>query len=126
MKKLGIITLHGYNNYGNNLQNYALLYTLEKLGYDVSTLIIEEKNINKIKNKIKYISKLNSMTTFKRLTEKIFKENNDNNAEEKVILKSRENQFRQFSKQYLNESFYQLDNHKDLEKLQEFSFFVSG
>ena len=37
-KVIGIITLNGYNNYGNRLQNYALTKILEKQGYSVYTI----------------------------------------------------------------------------------------
>jgi len=30
-RKVGIITLHGYQNYGNKLQNYALQEIVKKL-----------------------------------------------------------------------------------------------
>ncbi len=36
MSKIGIITLNGYFNYGNRLQNYALITYLQKLKEDVS------------------------------------------------------------------------------------------
>ena len=52
-KKLGIVTLNGYFNFGNRLQNYALTRVLEKKGFDVYTLW----NINKkekMKNFIKF------------------------------------------------------------------------
>lgn len=38
MKKVGIITLSGHNNYGNKLQNYALSKTIEKKGFIVETI----------------------------------------------------------------------------------------
>ena len=38
MKKIGIITLNGNNNFGNKLQNYALKKVIEKLKFNVETL----------------------------------------------------------------------------------------
>lgn len=38
MKKIGIITLTGYFNYGNRLQNYALAKVLSGLGFEVKTI----------------------------------------------------------------------------------------
>lgn len=38
MKKIGIVTLNGYFNYGNRLQNYALTKYLEGLGYKVYSI----------------------------------------------------------------------------------------
>ena len=40
MKKIGIVTLNGYKNYGNRLQNYALEEFLRSLDYDVETIWI--------------------------------------------------------------------------------------
>ena len=45
MKKIGIITLYGLNNYGNRLQNYATKYVLNHLICDVSN-ITELSSIN--------------------------------------------------------------------------------
>lgn len=38
MKKIGIITLNGYFNFGNRLQNYALSKVFRKKGYKVDTI----------------------------------------------------------------------------------------
>lgn len=59
-KKCAIITLYGLYNYGNRLQNYASQYVLEKLGYEVKTIVntdlfSKEKYIDRIKSYLKYI-----------------------------------------------------------------------
>lgn len=41
MKKVAIITLNGYYNYGNRLQNYAVQEVLRSLGFSVETIIIK-------------------------------------------------------------------------------------
>lgn len=46
MKKIGILTINGTDNYGNRLQNFALEYRLEKEGCSVVTI----KNLNGISN----------------------------------------------------------------------------
>lgn len=59
--KIGIITLTGYFNYGNRLQNYALQQILKSLNLDIKVETIEvvekkEKNIKqKIISKIDYV-----------------------------------------------------------------------
>ena len=53
-KKIGIVTItnDGYN-FGNRLQNYALQTVLERMGYDVETLIGDEtKDVGQISYKI--------------------------------------------------------------------------
>ncbi len=44
MKKIGILTLNGNMNYGNRLQNYALEQTILKLGLEVETIWLCNKN----------------------------------------------------------------------------------
>ena len=50
MKKVGIVTLTGNNNYGNRLQNYALSKKINEKGYKTYTLWF---NCNPIKYKMK-------------------------------------------------------------------------
>lgn len=42
MKKIGIVTLFGYVNYGNRLQNYAVQEILKKYGFTVTTLVVRD------------------------------------------------------------------------------------
>lgn len=44
-KKAGIITIYDLGNYGNRLQNYAVVRHLSDMGYHVETLIIQRKSI---------------------------------------------------------------------------------
>ena len=39
MKKIGILTINDYNNYGNRLQNYASQEVLKSLGFAVETVV---------------------------------------------------------------------------------------
>ena len=39
MRKIGILTINDYNNYGNRLQNYAVQEVLLKQGFNVQTII---------------------------------------------------------------------------------------
>lgn len=49
MKKVGIITLNGYFNYGNRLQNYALQETIKSYGFLVETIVIHKIKTVKLK-----------------------------------------------------------------------------
>ena len=51
-RRVGIVTLNGFYNYGNRLQNFALTRTIEKLGYDVKTIWSGEEI--DLKRKIQY------------------------------------------------------------------------
>ena len=53
MKKANIITLNGYRNYGNRLQNFALTLVLKRMGVEVRTVWnrgLKETIITKIKH----------------------------------------------------------------------------
>lgn len=52
--KIGIVTLYGYFNFGNRLQNYALQEVVKELGHDVETIVFE-KNNKSIKSKLKNV-----------------------------------------------------------------------
>lgn len=97
MKKIGIVTLHGYFNYGNRLQNYALKYILEKMGNSVTTTVVENKNVP-----------TSAKTIIKNIVKKII-----NNKIVRDIIKDsnndkRTNIFKEFSRKYLNEEFYEV------------------
>ena len=48
MKKIAILTLNGYFNYGNRLQNFALQEILKSMKFEVETVI---NNNKPVKNK---------------------------------------------------------------------------
>lgn len=45
MKKVAIVTLNGYFNYGNRLQNYALQETIKYLGFSVDSIRICDEDL---------------------------------------------------------------------------------
>ena len=47
MKKIAIVTLSDFNNYGNRLQNYALERIITSQGYDVVSLVDFRPNLLK-------------------------------------------------------------------------------
>ena len=49
MKKIGIITIPDYNNYGNRLQNYAVKRFFEKKNFIVETLEMNDKDFAQYK-----------------------------------------------------------------------------
>lgn len=93
MKKIGIITIVGNNNYGNRLQHYAITKVFKKLGYDCEALILNQR-----KGSIKYIpralrmivSQIKEVTTDKkslngRRLARFLEFNSDNN----IIIKNK-------------------------------------
>lgn len=109
---IGIITITNERNYGNKLQNYALLKSLEKLGFEVET-------INKIFNKEKKLSL--AFYKIKTIIRDIL------NINERTGICKRKKKFAKFDKEYLNLSKYwtyknQYENGID----EAFDYFVCG
>ncbi|GKX31764.1 hypothetical protein SH1V18_42440 [Vallitalea longa] len=125
-KKVGIITLHGYENYGNKLQNYALQEVIKNLGYLPHTVVIQEvyKNENKCLRIFKKAIKMSFKELFKNLVEKIDKRKFY--YENKALIDKRIKCFKKFSQIHLNEKFYNNSN-LELEKISsEYDFFITG
>src|SRR5699024_7214420 len=122
LNKIGIVTLHGYYNYGNKLQNFALKYLLEKKGYQVSTTVITQPS-KSITEKINNLSKTQIL---KFLYSKLNDNKRINNKKNQPLITERIKYFKDFSAKYLSEEFYALDNPNDLKKLDAFSFFIAG
>jgi len=122
--KIGIVTLVGYSNYGNRLQNYALQQTLISLGHDCNTIkFIPYKNIRKRNIIFRYIN------YFRRQIIKFLKHliNSFRNKEYKVTEELRFNNFWKFSKKYINETKeYDLSNGDDLRILNHYDYFIVG
>lgn len=106
MKRIGIITLCGNNNFGNKLQNYALLTYLSKLNIDVFTIWIENPfQSNKLKSFLKMIKN------------KIIDLRNN----------SRNKSFKDFTKKYLNVYKKKIIYKNDLKRIDEkFDYFIVG
>ncbi len=117
-KKIGIITLCGYHNYGNRLQNYALQSVLEKLGFTVWTIknITVQKKSSLIERIARNRGNLLNLFVAKYQNRKI-----------KKLKNERTQRFVQFSKQYINETDYTISELSIPDDLSEnFDFFVTG
>lgn len=124
MKKIGIVTLLGYFNYGNRLQNYALQETLKKLNYEVYSLRFDDEegflneyssdNIT-LRNKIKGIplKKLFSLP-FRKIKSSV------NNSRYKAVEKNRLVIFKTFTNKFINEVDFKR------EYIEEFEYFIVG
>ena len=93
--KIAIVTLYGFFNYGNRLQNYALQKALSKMGHDVTTLIVDSR-LELVKAQIKKFifrsnEKIELVPTVERLREKNIKFFSDSNIHTRILVdKSRE------------------------------------
>lgn len=121
-KKVGIVTLHGYFNYGNRLQNYAVEQVLRSLGCEVETIVKVDNNINQKS----YIDKLKKIKN-KDLDEiiKILKSKINNkiyNYKYRTINQKKTKMFKLFSEKYLTEKKYKINENLN----KEFDYFVTG
>lgn len=131
MKKVGIITLHGYLNYGNKLQNYATQEVLRSLLCDPTTIVNDVsmnqniKVINRLKNvNLKKIV-LYICRQIKILRQKIYLTTKEKRA---ISLKNeRINKFKKFSRNYIKETDYTINETNISRKFHEqFDYFIVG
>lgn len=69
--KIAIVTLYGFFNYGNRLQNYALQNCIEKMGHKVETIAVEVKEPCLKKFAKKYLEKKEGYICVKKKAERI-------------------------------------------------------
>lgn len=132
MKKVGIITLVGYFNYGNRLQNYATQEVIKGLGYDVET-IVYYRVLDRPKESLKQILIRNLVTLGNLLQEKNYKAikkkltNKLSNKLYKTIMQERDKLFKLFTQSYINETDYCITDHHVPNNLCEYyDFFITG
>lgn len=107
MKKIGVITINDFNNYGNRVQCYAVQEKLKKMDCTVENIYNTNKKNSLISNLKKQIKKLI----------------NYNNAQE---LKKRTKKFNSFNKN-ISFSKYKIINGKIDKKInKEYDFFIVG
>ena len=102
MNKIAILTLNGYFNYGNILQNYALQNIIENLGYECETVInttyVDKGECSITKNRKKIFLEKSFLEKIEMIKYKL------NNKKIREINIERESIFREFSKEYINQN----------------------
>lgn len=116
--KVGIVTITDGSNYGNNLQNYAVIKVLKTLGVESETIKTDVENslIKKIINKLKRIINNGDNICVQDSgagVESDFAEqervqshvrNQETTIKDYVLREKRAQRFKKFSKKYLNKS----------------------
>lgn len=109
MKKVGIITINDFDNYGNRLQCYAVQNYLQKYDLDVENIYNSGKSLNKL-----ILFKLKKYAKF------ILKHNN-----ERYILK-RNSKFKKFNK-CIKFSKFKIINGKENNNINDkYDYFIVG
>ena len=119
MKKIGIITIPDYNNYGNRLQNYAARKFFQDLGCEVDTLELNDLDFPQYKaRRIKLFLKkwkLKPLVYFFELLK---------NSKKKV---KRYIKFEKFTKKYLNVKYHPDGSMQNLKRIAtQYDYFVLG
>jgi hypothetical protein len=117
MKRVAVITLTGYENYGNRLQNYALQETLTGMGCRVKTLRVDEPEARAydIEKKKLSIALLLKNTIVRGIL----------GAAD--LVKQRTKHIRAFSAKYIVESDYSIsNNHIPADLNDQYDYFVIG
>jgi hypothetical protein len=122
-KKIGILTLNAYQNYGNRLQAYALQKTIKNLGFYTDILIINNSTDYKNNNKTRKIikpTKKNIKIILKKIKKKYLLYKKTKNTKKIKIASIN------FSREYLSEVYYN-DDKKSLKELSSnYDFFITG
>lgn len=127
MKKVAIITLNGYVNYGNRLQNFALQEIIRELGYEVETILnnpfysgkgnLFSRNINKIFQK----KNLNPILLKNRIVNRLLAKKKN------YAIQCRIPEFELFTKKYIVETSFSIENENIPDKLSsQYDYFVVG
>ncbi len=130
MKKIGILTITDYLNYGNRLQNYATQELLKSRGFKVEsianiTLPPQEGGIEFLMFRIKNAIKQSPLELLKKINQK--KTERKNSEKYKVGKLNKEKSFREFSSKYLVETDYVISvNNLPSDLESRFDYFVVG
>ncbi len=130
MKKVGIITICDYQNYGNRLQNYAVQEILKDLGTDPTTIVNSSPRpqfVEKLSYKER-ITKLLSQNPVNIFTRIISKFNEKINSKKKAeLLKEKKVTFKDFTAKFIKETPYTIDhNNIPTDLKDQFDIFVIG
>jgi len=111
MKKIGLFTLNGNENYGNRLQNFAVQNHLEKMGYQVDTILFRpEYSIQQMTIWQKLCKHIMNLDIHKTIMEKCSNLINKNRyLRENAIREKRVMRFEEFSRKYIHETSYALN-----------------
>lgn len=129
MKKIALLTLNGYFNYGNRLQNYALQEILNLMNFKVETVINNNKpSKNKnytFKERMNNIMNMTFRKMFIILKYKIWLKKNQNEIEKRE--KNRRKTFKVFTLNYIKETDYSISDNNIPENLSDrYDYFIAG
>ena len=131
MKRIGILTINDYSNYGNRLQNYATQEVLKSLGLSVETVVNNTEH-NKIdyqqrslKDKILDLKIVPIKDIYKKIQGKVWYKVNKRKIQQSSI--ERIKTFKNFTKENIVETEYKIsDDNIPADLSDRFDYFVTG
>lgn len=130
MKRIGILTITDYLNYGNRLQNYATQEILKARGFDVTSIANKTippriEGMELLKLRIKNALGQSPLTLIRKAFDKL--DERRNSAKYQEGQRAKEKSFREFSARYLVETEYTISPIDYPDDLGErFDYFVVG
>lgn len=123
MKKIGLLTINDYNNYGNRLQNYAAQEVLKSLGFYVETVVnthysaLETNTTDRIKRILKKKPREVALKFWRTI----------NRDKVKKYKKLRLQAFENFTASYILETDYTISKDSiPVELSNKYDYFVTG
>lgn len=134
MRKIALLTINDYHNYGNRLQNFASQEVLRSLGFSVETIINSAPSPNSLTKSNKKIRTLSMIKKLKEMSIKeIYSKTNSklwNYAYKSKIQEyktKRIETFKDFSSSYIEETNYSIsENNIPNDLLNKYDYFVTG
>lgn len=128
MKKIGILTINDYSNYGNRLQNYAVQEVLKELDTDPTTVVNLTKTAKTFEQKTETSAseqKFSADQAYKTFKRKLY-----NGTHKKKIAELKEEKvkrFKAFTDTYISETDYSIkDGEVPADLNDQFDLFVTG
>jgi hypothetical protein len=123
LKKIGLVTIVDYKNYGNRLQNYAAQQVIKSLGCDVITIVNKplESKVSRKRNIVRLLKDKSFQDIVRKVISII------NKMKRKRAFDNKVKNFKEFSKKYISESDYTISEGAVKSNLGlEFDYFVVG
>jgi len=131
MKKIAILTINDYQNYGNRLQNYAAQEVIKSFGFQVETIVNSTNyallNPNKITKiaKVKNLIELPVKEAYNKVSFKIWKLINKNKLN--YLTNKKVESFKIFTSTYIKEAEITIaENNIPSDLSNKYDYFVTG
>ncbi|SNZ04786.1 Polysaccharide pyruvyl transferase [Terribacillus aidingensis] len=120
-KKVGLLTINDYGNYGNRLQNFALQEVIKGLGFEVETVVNNSNTLPSDGSIIKKLKGKNIKDIFNKVNERAIHKRYSNNTHNRIKA------FKSFTKLHIKETDFVINkNHIPEDLNSKFDYFITG